>query len=214
MAKRTNALKSLATRQSFSTPTDYSENHLLKKIECKINDAGTTSILKRLEGPSSEKQWVPNMKCHLTKAAATLEMEDADLDSWLEMQAQVPPAVKLSLLRLIYSHCLDPFLDEVCFSQYEDKNWEATVTVNGWLKIINRCDTFTGLSFCQSAEESDEQVPLWIECTIYRNNRTLPITVREYFSEVKQGTSMWEKMPRRMLRHRAFQQCARIAFGL
>jgi hypothetical protein len=32
--------------------------------------------------------------------------------------------------------------------------------------------------------------------------------------EVQNDHAIWQKMPRRMLRHRVMQQCARIAFGI
>jgi len=57
-------------------------------------------------------------------------------------------------------------------------------------------------------------IPTWIECAIYRSDRTMPMVLREYFVEVKQETQIWQKMPRRMLRHRALQQCARLSFGI
>ena len=40
------------------------------------------------------------------------------------------------------------------------------------------------------------------------------MVVREYMDEVKTEHSSWLQMPRRMLRHRAIQQCARLAFGI
>jgi hypothetical protein len=38
--------------------------------------------------------------------------------------------------------------------------------------------------------------------------------IKEYFEEVKTEHITWTSMPRRMLRHRTIQQCARIAFGI
>jgi ABC-type hemin transport system ATPase subunit len=53
-----------------------------------------------------------------------------------------------------------------------------------------------------------------MECTIYRNDRILPIVVKEYLEEVMTNHPSWQQMPRRMLRHRVIQQCARLAFGI
>jgi hypothetical protein len=53
-----------------------------------------------------------------------------------------------------------------------------------------------------------------MECTIYRNDRILPIVIKEYFEEVKTDHPSWQHLPRRMLRHRAIQQCARLALGI
>ena len=52
-----------------------------------------------------------------------------------------------------------------------------------------------------------------MECAIYRSDRTTPAIIREYFEEVKDNLDSWEQMPRRMLRHRTLQECARVAFG-
>jgi hypothetical protein len=52
-----------------------------------------------------------------------------------------------------------------------------------------------------------------MECIIYRKDRSQPTAVREYFDEVKGEQAIWQKMPRRMLRHRVMQQCARLALG-
>jgi hypothetical protein len=55
---------------------------------------------------------------------------------------------------------------------------------------------------------------MWMGCTIYRTDRIKPIEVKEYFTEMKTEHAAWQQMPRRMLRHRAMQQCARLAFGI
>jgi hypothetical protein len=65
--------------------------------------------------------------------------------------------------------------------------------------------------------ESDqlvEGVPAWIDCTLHRWDRRVPTTVREYFVEVRGASQAWITHPRRMLRHKAMVQCARMAFGL
>jgi hypothetical protein len=53
-----------------------------------------------------------------------------------------------------------------------------------------------------------------MECTIYRNDRILPIVIKEYFEEVRTDHLSWQQIPRRMLRHRVIQQCARLALGI
>jgi hypothetical protein len=72
---------------------------------------------------------------------------------------------------------------------------------------------FAGLTFMQSSEEK-EGLPIWMECTIHRSDRAIPTTIREYMTEVRHETEIWQRMPRRMLRHRVLQQCARVAIGI
>lgn len=50
-----------------------------------------------------------------------------------------------------------------------------------------------------------------MKCTIYRKDRSQPIVVRDYFEEVKGEQAIWQKIPRRMLRHRVMVQFARLA---
>jgi hypothetical protein len=50
-------------------------------------------------------------------------------------------------------------------------------------------------------------------CTIYRKDRQHPVEVTEWMSECKREVGPWKSHPKRMLRHKAMIQCARLAFG-
>lgn len=79
------------------------------------------------------------------------------------------------------------------------------VSVDGWTRIINDNPNCDGIQFSQDDESAT--------CTIYRKDRSHPTVVTEYLSECKMSTDPWKKYPRRMLRHKALIQCARVAFG-
>ena len=85
--------------------------------------------------------------------------------------------------------------------------------VDGWCRVINTHKRFAGVQFRESKELVDG-VPTWMECTLHRWDRRVPTSVREYFSEVRRLNEPWFTHPRRMLRHKALVQCARVAFGL
>ncbi len=87
------------------------------------------------------------------------------------------------------------------------------VGVDGWSKILNAHPQFDGVQFVESSDQI-ENVPLWIECTIHRKDRSVPVSVKEYFQEVRGEHISWLTHPRRMLRHKALIQCARLAFSL
>jgi hypothetical protein len=118
----------------------------------------------------------------------------------------------LHLLRTAKQFRLDPLQNEVLLTQYEEE-WQVSIGVDGWIKLINRHPAFQGITFAESPQ-TFEDLPIWMECTIYRSDRTIPISTREYLSEVMVDSDIWKKMPRRMLRHRALQQCARLAFAI
>ncbi|MCE7505646.1 recombinase RecT [Polynucleobacter sp. IMCC30063] len=149
----------------------------------------------------------------VTQTASILGLEHEELKAWLDLNPLAPAKVILSLLRTASEHRLDPIKDEVSLTQYEDGSWQVFITVDGWSKLMNQHPAFCGIEFTESPE-SINNVPTWISCSIYRTDRAIPTTVREYLLEVQNDHAIWQKMPRRMLRHRVMQQCARIAFGI
>ena len=149
----------------------------------------------------------------VSNAAKTLCIEEEELQAWMDLQLEVPPKTILSLLRTVQDCELDPLKEEVGFTQYEDGHWQVQITVEGWTHLLNQHPQFNGVTFAQG-EAGSNAIPEWMECSIYRKDRIFPITVREYFLEVRTEQSIWQKMPRRMLRHRALQQCARLAMGI
>ena len=149
----------------------------------------------------------------VTKTASILNLEREELKAWLDLNPLTPAKVILALLRTASEHQLDPIKDEVNLTRYEDGSWQVFITVDGWSKLMNQHPAFCGIEFTESLE-SINNVPTWISCSIYRTDRAIPTTVREYLLEVQNDHAIWQKMPRRMLRHRVMQQCARIAFGI
>ena len=148
----------------------------------------------------------------IASAATLLEINELELKAWIDLQIEVPAKTILALLRTMQHWHLDPLKEEIGFTQYEDGNWQVFISIDGCSKLLNEHTQFNGLVFNQ-ADTLVEGVPEWMECSIYRRDRIMPITVREYFVEVRNSHDMWQKMPRRMLRHRALQQCVRLAIG-
>lgn len=131
----------------------------------------------------------------------------------LNQTPNTPEVVQHNALRLISKYELDPFSDEISIHQYEDGRWQAFITIDGWSKLINSHPAFSGICFTESSELVGG-VPSWMGCAIYRNDRVVPIEVKEYLCEIQTEHSIWKDMPRRMLRHRVIAQCARLAFGV
>jgi hypothetical protein len=148
----------------------------------------------------------------IAKTANDLGLDIEELQAWIDLQAMAPSHTLLALLRITREHHLDPLKEEVALALYDDCHWQAYITVEGYSKLLNNHPAFDGIVFTQSPETTNG-IPIWMECTIHRKDRSCPIVVREYFDEVKGEQAIWQKMPRRMLRHRVMQQCARLAVG-
>ena len=149
----------------------------------------------------------------LVSAVKKLACTANELNIWLNEIPNTPEEVQHNALRLMIKHGLDPFADEIAIHQYEDGHWHAFITIDGWSKLINSHPAFNGISFTESSELVGG-VPTWMGCAIYRNDRVIPIEVKEYLCEIQTEHSIWREMPRRMLRHRVVAQCARLAFGI
>jgi len=113
---------------------------------------------------------------------------------------------------------LDPLNNEIYAIEVTPENGKKSrvlfvVGVDGWFKIINSHPQFDGMRFMESSPGEDE-LPLYIECTIFRKDRRVATSVREYMYEAHTNQGAWLTHPRRMLRHKAMVQCARACFGL
>ena len=172
----------------------------------------TISKPKIVTKTRSVKQISPVAKA-LKCAAQAIGMTPKDLSVWFSQYPQLSEVSQETCLRLIAEYHLNPRADELDLIQFEEGRWQVFITVNGWAKLINAHPAFCGIEFSE-ARELDQGVPLWMGCAIYRTDRVKPIEVKEYFTEMKTEHAAWQQMPRRMLRHRAMQQCARLAFGI
>ena len=172
----------------------------------------TISKPKIVTKTRSVKQISPVAKA-LKCAAQAVGMTPKDLSAWFSQYPQLSEVSQETCLRLIAEYRLNPRADEIDLIQFEEGRWQVFITVNGWAKLINAHPAFCGIEFSE-ASELDQGVPIWMGCAIYRTDRVKPIEVKEYFSEMKTEHAAWQQMPRRMLRHRAMQQCARLAFGI
>ena len=146
----------------------------------------------------------------LTRTLATkLDMGDgADLIGTLKATAfkgQVSDAQMTALLVVANQYALNPWTKEIYAFPDKNNGIVPVVGVDGWSRIINSHPQFDGIEFEQDADSCT--------CIIYRKDRNRPIKVTEYMDECKRGTGPWQSHPRRMLRHKAMIQGARLAFG-
>jgi phage recombination protein Bet len=110
----------------------------------------------------------------------------------------------MALLVVADAHGLNPWLKEL-YAFPSQNGIVPVVGVDGWAKLINGHPQFNGMDF----EQDDEKCT----CIIYRKDREHPTKITEYLAECKRGTGPWQTHPKRMLRHKALIQAARMAFS-
>ena len=109
-----------------------------------------------------------------------------------------------ALLIVANQYKLNPWTSEI-YAFPSNGSIVPVVGVDGWARIINGNSQFDGMEFEQDAESCT--------CKIYRKDRSHPVSVTEFMEECKRDTKPWKSHPRRMLRHKAMIQAARLAFG-
>ena len=153
---------------------------------------------------------IAQLKEYLVKE---LKIDAIELDNWCTQQETSPIKTMLTLLTHAKRYGLNPILGEIACDYSDELGWQVYLPIDGWIALILREPNFQGMTFTQ-AEREEYGLPIWMECTIYRSDRVVPMTVREYLSEVKTNHPAWQQIPRRMLRYKALQQCARLSFGI
>lgn len=152
-----------------------------------------------------------------TKLAQQFDMGNGEeLSSILKQTAfksgtQVTDAQMTALLVVANQYGLNPFTKEI-FAFPDKGGIVPVVGVDGWARIMNNHAQFDGMDF--SFTEASDTTEASCTCNVYRKDRSHSISATEYLAECKRDNSpAWKSHPRRMLRHKAMIQAARLAFG-
>jgi phage recombination protein Bet len=111
----------------------------------------------------------------------------------------------MALLIVSEQYKLNPFTKELYAFPDKRGGIVPVVSIDGWARIINERAEYDGMAI----EDGTDSCTV----TMWRKDRMHPTVITEYLSECNRGTDPWRTHPRRMLRHKAVIQCARMAFG-
>jgi phage recombination protein Bet len=117
----------------------------------------------------------------------------------------------LALVVIANEYGLNPLLREIYAFPAKGGGITPVVSIDGWISMVNRQPQLDGLEF--EFEDQGNNIPCSCTCTIYIKNRSHPVRVTEFYDECYRNTDPWKQMPRRMLRHKALKEAARVAFG-
>ena len=134
----------------------------------------------------------------------------------------------MSLLAVADQYQLNPFIRQLWGLPDRKGGVLPVISVDGWIKIQNSYPESDGMEFIYSDQmvRMDDDTRLcheWVDCIVYRKDRSHPVKVREYLDElyrpapIKNGKKFpgpWQTCPKRMLRHKAQAQGIRLAYGL
>lgn len=163
----------------------------------------------------SDRYAVDGNKMFETLKATAFKQRDGSAPSNEQMMA---------LLVVADQYKLNPFTREIYAFPDKNNGIVPVVGVDGWSRIINSHAQFDGMEFRYSDETTVPEgakspAHEWVECVMYRKDRSRPVVVREYLDEVyrapfKQGVlGPWQTHTKRFHRHKTMIQAARLAFG-
>ena len=118
----------------------------------------------------------------------------------------------MALVVVANEYGLNPFTRQLYAFPDKGGGIVPVIGVDGWMKLMNSHPDFDGVEI-DMIEDSATGKPYSCTATIHVKNRKIPTKVTEHLSECFRNTDPWNKQPRRMLRHRAIIQAARVAFG-
>lgn len=126
--------------------------------------------------------------------------------------ATATPAEMAVFTGVCSKYALNPLVKE-CAAFVSGGKLQVIVMIDGWYKMVNRQETFDGVEFDDHLNDKGEVTA--ITCKMYIKDRSRPVSVTEYLNECNDPkSSVWKRWPARMLRHKAYIQAARIAFGI
>lgn len=128
-----------------------------------------------------------------------------------EKGATATDAQVLAFLAVAHEHGLNPFTREIFAFPTKTGGIQPIVSIDGWVKLIVSHPQFNGMNI--TFEFDDKKKPLACTCEIYRKDREHTTPITEYYDECYRNTDPWNKMPRRMLRHKAIKEAGRVTFG-
>lgn len=185
---------------------------LLDEDQPKQRSRSPKAQSKHLTNQRNQSESVSALDTLISETSNTLGIAIEELVNWTQ-EAVIPEGILKLILKTAKRYQLNPLLGQIDWELNLEGAYEVYIPIDGWIAMIHRESSFKGLAFDQSPE-TENGVPIWMECTIYHSDLTHPVTVREYYAELKTDHPIWQQMPRRMLRHKTLQQCVRLAFGI
>jgi phage recombination protein Bet len=165
---------------------------------------------KRLLSRVAERYGVDETKLMTTLKATAFKQRNGSGPTDVQMMA---------LMIVAEQYQLNPFTKEIYAFPDRNNGIVPVVGVDGWSRIVNSHSEYQGMTFNYSEamvrpDGAKVDAHEWIECVMYRRDKERPTIVREYLDEVYRNIDgPWRTHPKRMHRHKAMIQCARLAFG-
>lgn len=116
----------------------------------------------------------------------------------------------MGLILVANEYRLNPILREI-YAFVKDGAVIPIVAIDGWIKLVNSNAMNDGVELIENFDKAGKFES--VTAKFYMKGRSNPVVVTEYLAECQKSTEPWTKWPKRMLRHKAYIQGARVAYG-
>ncbi len=177
----------------------------------KANDV-KNAVEKRAETTKANEG---NMKTALVKLAARLDVSKDVLQKTLMQTAFKECKTSEDFVTGVIvanTYGLNPLLRELYIFPARGGGITPIVSIDGWISLVNRQEKFNGVELLENEDKDGELKS--VTAIFHLKTTDNPVKVTEYMSECyDENKEPWRRWKRRMLRHKAYIQGARVAFG-
>lgn len=145
--------------------------------------------------------------------ASYCQVDPAELHKVLEKTAFKnckTPEEFLACTIIAAAYGLNPLTGQIHAFSGKGGGVVPVVSIDGWVHMVTSHPKYDGVEFVDVREGGKI---IAITTKLYVKGQQQPTSVTEYLDECKRDIDTWKKWPYRMLRHKSYIQCARIAFG-
>src|SRR5574343_204065 len=174
------------------------------------------------EQKSLSTEVITNKKGALESLAGRLDLDANVLAETLKKTAFSlckDDAQFISAIVVANTYGLNPILREMTAFPGSSGGVVPVVMIDGWIKLVNRQPNYDGVELIEN-DIKDKPVNRSgttldsVTAKFYIKGREHPVVITEYMDECYDPSKTpWKRWPRRMLRHKAYIQGARIAYG-
>lgn len=129
-------------------------------------------------------------------------------------------AEMMTLVVVANEYGLNPLTREMYAFPKKGGGIVPVVAIDGWVKMANRTKRVQKVEFTTTFKDvkgQGQRIPDECTCTMTvkaeEGGEPSVFAITEYYDECNRPSDPWRTMPCRMLRHKAYMQCARYAFG-
>lgn len=114
---------------------------------------------------------------------------------------------------------LNPLLNQIYVFSSRGGAIVPVVPIDGWIELVKRSNTgYEGVQLIENYPnnaDKSKDLPESVTAKFFVKGQEKPVEITEYMVECRdEKKEPWRRWPRRMLRHKAYIQGARVAFGL